>query len=197
MTAPAGFRGALPPGVRRVTVKVSGDSWEQSFVLPVVESHEWRIALTPGRVDAVAVSLAVASAGDVAAHVERVNAAPAAVKQSMQVWRRDRRLNLSKMAASDLDAANIELGRLVRGVELDEGAAVEPAVAASVVDTARSQDVVTVPSPTVAPSRSFADMSLPELVDEARAYGLEGVFEDRDELVELLEVAEAMEEASA
>lgn len=191
MTVPVSV--PLPVGAQRLVLAVAGTDWRQSYVLDVVDGREWRVVFATNRLEATSHVRARAEQPKVDDLQARILAAPDTVRHAMRQWMKDRRMRLSTITTPDLVAAHVELVRL-----LDEAA---PDVAAPAPDVPSADTAVTPldgeatsDGPVAATSpKPFTEMSLPELVEELRARGIDGRFEDRVELVDFLEAVAAEE----
>lgn len=198
MSAPRRISVPLPQGAERLTLVVEGDGWQYRQSLRVEDGREWRVVFAAYRMEAVSAARNRADQAHIADLQTRLAAAPEQVRREMREWMTDRRMRLATITSPDLAAASSELQRRLAAAE---GVAVPaPGDASSAVTADERLDgeaASPVEAGTATTPKPFAEMSLPPLVLEVQARGIEGSFDDRDELVEFLEQLAAEEQTTA
>lgn len=198
MSAPRRVSVALPAGAQRMTLVVEGEGWQHRQQLVVEDGREWRVVFAANRMEAVSAARNRADQAHIVDLQSRLAAAPEQVRREMREWMSDRRMRLATITAPDLAAASSELQRRLAAAA--DGVAVPAPGDASSAGTAATLDgeaASPVEAGTATVPKPFAEMSLPELIVEVQARGVEGSFDDRDELVEFLEQLAAEEQQPA
>lgn len=184
----------LPSGALRMTVLFEGEGWQQRYSLPVEDGREWRVVFAANRMEAVSAARYRAEQAHIAAFSAQLNDAPDQVKREMREWMTDRRMRLATITAPDLAAASSELQRSCAAAEGVAVPAPDDAPSAGTAATLDGEAASPVEAGTATTPKPFTEMSLPELIVEVQARGIEGSFDDRDELVEFLEQLAAEEQ---
>lgn len=194
MTAPRRVSVPLPQGAQRMTLLVEGDGWQHRQSLLIEDGREWRIVFAANRMEAVSAARNRADQAHIADLQSRLAAAPEQVRREMREWMTDRRMRLATITAPDLAAASSELQRRIAGAEGVAVPASGDAPSAGTAATLDGEAASPVEAGTATTPKPFTEMSLPELIVEVQARGIEGSFDDRDELVEFLEQLAAEEQ---
>lgn len=193
MSAPRRISVPLPVGAQRMTFVVEGDGWQHRQSLLIEDGREWRVLFAANRMEAVSAARSRAEQAHIAAFSAQLNDAPKPVRDEMRDWMLDRRMRLATITAPDLAAANSELQRRLAAAQVDVAVPASDASSAVTADEQLDGEAVSDDAGAATGPKPFAEMSLPELIVEARAHGIEGSFDDRDELVEFLEQLAAEE----